>query len=307
MAKKKQKLELENIELKPQVLGRSYVKKSNLGRIIFIFICFILVVYYINDISVFINNLLGKQTAETIVNNTNKDKDKHEEEAPKEIIYNIYSPDLIISEAGLVISDFNYSNNVITFNARNDNVNVIDLSNKKYFLEVYTEDKTLIDRRKLDFGRVNSGAKVSFSFDIIGNIYYIVIIEKSVEDYPRTNYVADGNGYKNITCNKGMEEITYKFSNDELNLITHTIRDDNMNEQDYADRVIKYQNLVNSYSNKEGITASFNSTNTGYVAVISITAEALQKYNIKDVYYFSQGENINVVNFEMQTYGFTCQ
>lgn len=306
MAKKK--VELENIELKPQVLGRSYVRKSNLGRIIFIFICFILVVYYINDISVFINGLLGKKTADTIVNNTNKDNNtNNKEEVPKEIVYNLYSTDLIISEAGLTISDFNYSDNILTFNARNDNVNVIDLSDKKYFLEVYTPDKTLIDRKKIDFGRINSGAKATFSFDIIGNIYYIVIVEKRVEDYPGTNYVADGNGFKNVTCYKGIEEIVYKFANDGLNFITHTIRDDNMNDQDYADRVIKYQNLVNSYSNKEGITASFNNTNTGYVAIISIGAEALQRYSIKDVYYFSQGENINVVNFEMQTYGFTCK
>ena len=42
---KKEKVVLENIELKPQVIGKTYRKKSNLGRVIVIFIIFILVVY----------------------------------------------------------------------------------------------------------------------------------------------------------------------------------------------------------------------------------------------------------------------
>ena len=59
MAKKKnENVILENVELKPQVLGYTFQKKNNIGRVIFIFIAFILVVYYIDDISVFFNNLL---------------------------------------------------------------------------------------------------------------------------------------------------------------------------------------------------------------------------------------------------------
>ena len=46
MAKKKKNIVvLEDTELKPQVIGYTYKKKSNLGRVIFIFIVFILAVY----------------------------------------------------------------------------------------------------------------------------------------------------------------------------------------------------------------------------------------------------------------------
>ena len=81
MAKKnKEIVVLENVELKPQVIGYTYKKKSNIGRVIFIFIAFALVVYYINDISVFINDLFGKETAASIDNlagSTNKEENKN--------------------------------------------------------------------------------------------------------------------------------------------------------------------------------------------------------------------------------------
>ena len=67
--KKKERIVLENVELQPQVLGYTYQKKNNVGRVLIIFIAFILVVYFIDDISVFFNNLLGRETAETISNN----------------------------------------------------------------------------------------------------------------------------------------------------------------------------------------------------------------------------------------------
>ena len=66
--RKNETIVLEDIELKPQVIGMTYQKRSNLPRILFIFAVLILVVYFIDDISVFVNNLLGKKTAESIQN-----------------------------------------------------------------------------------------------------------------------------------------------------------------------------------------------------------------------------------------------
>ena len=85
MAKKKnENVILENVELKPQVLGYTFQKKNNIGRVIFIFIAFILVVYYIDDISVFFNNLLGRETHSTISSNANNGNKDKEEEKEKE-------------------------------------------------------------------------------------------------------------------------------------------------------------------------------------------------------------------------------
>ena len=147
MARKKQNVVLEDIELKPQVIGYTYKKKSNLGRVIFIFIVFILVVYYINDISVFINNLIGKGSAETIENLSGSNDNKNDNNVDKEkneIVYNIFDNNLSIVEGDMILNNFIYENNKLTFDITNTTKNKLQLSQKKYFIEKYTENKKLL-------------------------------------------------------------------------------------------------------------------------------------------------------------------
>ena len=176
MAKKnKERIILENIELKPQVIGYTYQKKSNIGRVIVIFIVFALAVFYINDISAFINDLLGKNTAPSIKENTegNKNNKPNNNEVQNEMIYNIFSNTLEFTENGLTLNNFNISNNILTFSVTNNSDNTIDLSNRKYFLEIYSENKTLLERYKLDLGNFVSKNKTNYSFDVKNNFLYI--------------------------------------------------------------------------------------------------------------------------------------
>ena len=127
--KGKNNVVLENIELKPQVIGNVYKKKSNLGRVIFIFIVFILVIYYINDISVFINDLIGKSSSPAIKDNIN-DKDNDNMDKPNndnnnnndnDLEYFEFNTDLTITQKDLVLNNFQNQNNLLTEdnNARN--------------------------------------------------------------------------------------------------------------------------------------------------------------------------------------------
>lgn len=305
MAKKKEKVELDNIELRPQVIGTVYQKKSNLGRVIFIFIAFILAVYYINDISLFINNLLGRQTAETIRNpEDNKDKPNNNEEA-KEVVFNIFSETLSIEESGLVLNNFKKENDVLTFDANNNNSYTIDLSNRKYYLEIYSSEKTLLERFKLDFNSINVQSKISFSFTTKNDFYYIVVVEKTKNDYPEVS-LPNNNGVGLITCTKGFDTITYTFRNNELYEIVHTISDSNISDEDYYNRYTANQLKSVSYNNIEGITTTFNSTAYGYTLVIKIDLEKANLSTINEKYYYNLREVPKVVKFEMPTYGFVC-
>ena len=81
MAKKtSEKVVLENIELRPQVIGHTYQKKTNIGRVIILFAILILTVYFINDISVIVNNFLGKKTAGSISKNTSSKNNSNDED-----------------------------------------------------------------------------------------------------------------------------------------------------------------------------------------------------------------------------------
>ena len=110
MAKKKKNVVLENVELRPQVIGYTYKKKSNFGRVIFILVVFILAVYYINDLSYYINTILNRKTAQTILDNQESSKDKNpkpetDEESEEENYYSI-NDTLSIKEGDLVLNNF---------------------------------------------------------------------------------------------------------------------------------------------------------------------------------------------------------
>lgn len=318
-SKKGQKVILENVELQPQVIGLAYKKKNNIGRVIFIFIAFILAIYFINDISIFFNNLLGLKTAETIkgsdkgnsdnpVNNENKTDDKNKDNVENtDLEYKVFSNELQITEESLVLSNFNIANNVLSFIAKNSSATSINLANQKYFIEIYNADKTLINRFKTDFGVINANSNMNFVFDLTdSNIYYIRLTKKTVEDYPEVELKNNENGIATITCTKNAENIVYTFINSELTKISHTITDNNINDLEYASRLTSYQNKVNNYNNITGISALFYNNNPGYTAVFNIDLKDANISNLSEKYYYSYLEKAKVVNFEMQTYGFTC-
>ncbi len=310
MAKKNTKVELENIELKPQVLGKVYKKKSNMGRVVFIFIVFLLVIYYINDISVFINNLLGKNTANTILGGTtgnNKDKDKEPIPDNKEIVYNVFSEGLVINEAGLTINNFKIINSVLTFDANNNTSGKIDLSNQKYYLETYNQDKTLLERFKVDFNLINANSKVSFAFDLANEIYYVVLVQKTNDDYEAIELPIDADtGFATLTCTKGLETIVYNFTTEGLREVRDTIQNNNVSDPDYYVGYTNYQTKVNNYSSEEGVIATFNGSLNGYTAIITLDLANVNMDKIDAKYYFNYKEEAKVVNFEMTTYGFKC-
>jgi len=309
MAKKnKERIILEDIELKPQVIGYTYQKKSNIGRVIFIFIVFALAVFYINDISAFINDLLGKNTAPSIKENaeSNKPNNSNQNEVENELIYNVFSNTLEFNESGLTLNNFNISNNILTFSVTNNSDTTIDLSSKKYFVEIYSENKTLLERHKLDLGNFVSKNKVNYSFDIKNSFYYLVVEEKKVEDYPNVNLVKNENGFEVITCKKEIDEIIYNFTNNELIDIKHTISDSNVNSDSYYANYSVTQNKVTTYNNIEGISATFNGTLNGYTAIFAIDLAKTDLSKTNEKYYYGYKTLAKEVKFEMQTYGFIC-
>ncbi len=312
MAKKKETVVLEDIELKPQVIGTAYQKKSNLGRVIVIFAIFILAVFYINDISVFINDLLGKNTASTIAGGSSGNEQEPENpEEPTlppedEVVYNVFSNTLEIESNSLTLKNFNYANKTLTFEAVNDTEQTVNLTGRKFFLETYSEDKTLLDRFKIDIASVAKGSKEAYTLTVPSAFYYLIFTEKTVQDYPDFTLANDDYGRGSLTCKKDNETLTYSFENKELKTINHTISNSNVNDSGYNEDYQNKQNIVNNYKDVTGVTATFNGSNNGYTAVISIDLTKVDSTKLNNHYYYLLKEDPKVVDFEMTTYGFVC-
>ena len=309
MAKKKnEKVVLEDIELKPQVIGHIYEKKTNIGRVIIIFVIFSLVVYFINDISVFFNNLIGKKSADTIkdiANDERKNRNK-EESKDEEDEYYLFEDGLSLSLENLTIAHFNYNNNVLSFDVYNYSDNDIDLSNKNYYLETYNSSKSLLDTLKVDFNKISKKNKISINLDLNKEFTYLKFVEKSVDDYPNISLNYDSNGLANIVCQKNNDTITYTFNTEGLIKISDVYTDSN-NIDNYYLRYANSQNKVNTYNNINGIEASFSSVNNGYMVTINVDLEKANLDDIEEKYFYSYKENAKVINYEMTSYGYSCK
>lgn len=305
MAKRNKNIVLKDIELQPQVIGHTYKKKSNLLRVIFIFVVFISVVYFIDDVSVFINNLLGKPTASTIEENSQNNNlnfpNNSQTENPK---YYDFSNDLSITSNNLIYNNFNYNSSILTFDVNNTTSNVVNYENKKVFVETYNND-TLVDRFKMDIKMVNANSKLSLTFNAANTFNKIAIVEKTPDDYPDVNLTFDENGESILSCTKDREKVNYTFTSNGLKTINHTVSN-TLNDANYNVELNVYQNLVNSYNNLSGINASLNTNEQGFTMLITINLENANLANTESKYYYAYKEQAKVVDFEMITYGFTC-
>lgn len=313
MAKKKdERVILEDVELKPQVLGYTYQKKNNIGRVIIIFIAFALVVYFIDDISLFFNNLLGRETASTIKENATINKDEEEnisnneiENKEEESEYYTYTDDLKIDFNNLSFDNFKLSNNILTFDVNNLKVDQVDLASKKVFLETYDANKSLIDRLKLDINSVAGNSKISLRLNVKGTFNYIIIAERTIDDYPAITFDNNGTGENTITCTKDEETITYTFKEASLIKINHKVVD-TMSNANYNTNLNNNQNKVNSYKEIEGITANLATNQIGYTVDITLDLEKVDLSKVNEKYYYAFMEDAKVINYEMPAYGFTC-
>ena len=204
----------------------------------------------------------------------------------------------------MTLNNFKYENNKLTFDAINNNKD-IDLSNKKYYLETYNSNKTLLERYKIDISNILTNTKNSFEYEIKNNFEYFVIAEKSVDDYPSVTLI-ESNGVGILTCYKDIETIIYSFKDNELTSIKHSIVDNNVNDTNYYSKLTLYQNKVNIYNNISGINATFNSTENGFSSIFAIELDKANLFGLSEKYYYAYKEKAKVVKFEMQTYGFSC-
>ncbi len=298
--KNKNKIVLEDVELKPQVIGYTYKKKSNIIRVVIILAIFIAVVYYINDISVFINNLLGKESASTIKDN--KEGKKDDEPIDNiEKIYSEVSDSLTIEVHGLKALNFKYENKILSFELVNESSSVISLKDNKIFLELFTDNKTLLERFKVDIDELNKDERKSYAFETQNDFKYISFEEKTTNDYPHIELTDN-----KLVCTKDIDTIEYHFSNDLLTDLVETIRVPKVNPS-YTEYYNTYKDKTNKYKNTTGLETTFVENDNNFIATISANVGKVNTNLINEKHYFKYNEEAKVVAFEMSTYGYTCK
>jgi hypothetical protein len=308
MAKKEDKVVLENIELKPQVIGQVVKKKNNTGRVIIIFVAFILAILFLPDITLFLNNLTGKYTPSTIVDSKVNSKKHVGNTDSKEVVYATLNDGYIIDEDTYKVSNITLVDNKISFDITNKTDGTIDYSQDNYYLETYDDKKMLLERFKVDVPVIKSNGTSNISVDITNsNVTYIVFSKKNVDDYPVVDYEKDQNRLGSITCSKDNQTIIYYFNNDLLYKLEDKFTYSDVNNIGYSELLEKYQTRAVSYELLAGVKSAFNSSNNGFSTVIEVDLENANLKELDEEHYYKNETMAKVVSFEMQTYGYTCK
>ena len=317
MAKKKYKnFKIEQEELKPITVGAFESRKKTSVGIFIILTVFVLVVIFLPQISEKVNEYLNPTpTTPVTPNNPDNPSNPEEPDEPSENVdetFYSYVANLRIEREALTVSDIviDSTANTITYSVTNNTNSYQDMEELNYYIEIYNSERTLLERIKL----VNSGILASGAFqnytrsidvDTATTAGYIVLVQKTEDDYPEVTLTTDNAGNSSMVCSNEHERVTYEFTNNALTGLT-SIVEYLSTDANYTEVYSNYQTLANTYNTSPGITSTFFSGTSSFNITTIVNLEEASRTNIFNADSFTLDTEPKVVSFEMEALGFDC-
>lgn len=307
---KQKKVIINNTELTPTVLAvKKDNKKSSILYLIMLFVIFaifIASVYYLPDISVYVNKYLNPDQ-DLVITNVNKNQKKDEETEDKKAVTDYKIEDnLLIEQENFNISNVKKENESISFNITNKTDKVLDLSESHYFMNIYNEEKKLLQRIMLKNILVNPKENQTLTYALSSEDAAIIsLLEISESEYPAFNLNAD-NGLANLTCNKDYETVKYFFNDNKVYVIEDSFQIE-LNDENYTTLYASYQTLVNNYNAIKGVSSSLNTENEVTSFKTTVNLNELTEGSLKNNVIYKNNTDAKVIKFELEASGYTCK
>lgn len=302
---------VETPNMQAQVIGELETEKQKgvFGLIVF-FVILIGVTFGLPYIKSYLDN--RNAPVEQPVNEpTQNDNEQIPED--EEIVYYEIDPanttftfnDLKFSEINKESSDDFYLNLTV----ENQGKTVIDL-NKGYFLELYTTEKTLIERVKIVSSKnISAGEKLNlkllFSENAYNNASLITIDEKTADDYPEVTLSNVENDMNVLTCTDKNSSLKYYFNKNKLQTINDIYEYTNSDVNIFNETLREYTNKAASLNNNEGVSSNIVSTQNTFTMNTQIDLTTANVSNLS-ANYFAKDTTPDVVKFEMDAMRFSC-
>ncbi len=317
MAKKKKNepIVIDKTELIPTTLGSLETKENGpLVAIIWVvlFVVCIVALPYVTEYFTNSNNNTPTSSNPSKDNPTTQTPVTTE---PEEEKYYEISNDVIISEEGFQITELTLKNQTLNFLITNINGSSTYFTQNDYYIELYDDDATLLQRIKFDnVAIVNSR---SFSYDIKeayqnGTPTKLSFIQKEEQDYPQVTLSLNKEKVPVLTCQKEERTITYLFESESSYLLKsiETEYTYSSSNNDYESVLTTYSTLTASYNTFAGVTAELSPIATGFTfyAVIDLASIPSFTYtnNFTESYYYPANTEAKVIAFELGTSGYSC-
>lgn len=307
LAKKKQ-IVISEEELVPTTLAVVQdKKKANVFGMIWIFIIFIIFiagVIYLPEISAYINSYLNP---DVVVPNTPSKDNKKEDDTKDETSVKEYkiANDLEITEESFKISNFNIENNTIKFKITNLTSEVLELKDAHYFVNLYSDNKKLLQRIYLQ-DIISPSSEADATYDLSDSSASIISLVKiSEEEYPSHIVTVPEEGVATLTCTKNYEKVEYLLNNNKV-YVANLIYEVNTTDVNFNNLYNNYQTLQTTYNNIEGVSSNITLENglLNFKTIINLSSVKSDTLNLKSVYPF--GTDAKVIYFEMTASGYTC-
>lgn len=309
MAKKKQ-IVINEEELTPTTLAVVEDKKkvSILGIfwLFLIFAIFIVCVIYLPEISQYINNYFNPDvvTPDTPSDNKNNTTDDDNKTIIKE--YVISDKPEIIFEKFKINNIVVYESN-ISFDIINTSNEILELANYNYFINLYDQNKKLLQRLMLrdEVVSPNETLKVTFSLTD-SNAYSLTILSISKDNYPAYVATADENNMATLTCTKDYEKVDYLLNNNKVYAIS-LLYEVGVDDANFNTLYGTYQAMQVSYNSIEGVSSSIETINNvlSFRTIINLNTIGDEKINLKTFYL--KDTDAKIMNFELTSMGYTCK
>ena len=307
LAKKKQ-IVISVEELVPTTLAVVQdKKKANVFGMIWIFIIFIIFiagVIYLPEISAYINSYLNP---DVVVPNTPSKDNKKEDDTKDETSVKEYkiANDLEITEESFKISNFNIENNTIKFKITNLTSEVLELKDAHYFINLYSDNKKLLQRIYLQ-DIISPSSEADATYDLSDSSASIISLVKiSEEEYPSHIVTVPEEGVATLTCTKNYEKVEYLLNNNKV-YVTNLLYEVNTTDANFNNLYNNYQALQTTYNNIEGVSSNITLENglLSFKTIINLSSVKSDTLNLKTIYPF--GTDAKVIYFEMTASGYTC-
>lgn len=312
MAKKK-KFNSKNVKINEEELSITKIGELETSEQspLFVLILFGVILIFIFFLPTIVNLIKGSNDKPDY-SLINKPQEKNPEEEPKEKEnYYDFSDTLSIDlEEKVKVNEFALNGNTLSFKVTNASDTRFSFQDHHYFLELYSETDTLLERIYLGDAVVSRASDLVLQFTLNSNtalnIKKVLFTKKEIADYPNVTLEKNENEEEILTCTKDTENLTYKFQKEKLFSISHVVN--------YSSTISNYESILNTWqtnseklNNKEGITSIFVNAGNGFVVNTSIDLKITNLNDVENTSYYPNETLAKVVSFEMEARGFNCK
>lgn len=297
-------------ELSITKIGEITTSEQNPIFTILLFVILLGFIFVLPTIVNFFNK--GEEKPDYSLPTNSETKPNEEEEEKTDFISYDFNEALVIPlEEKITIENFRLEEESISFTIFNNSDSRYNLNERNYFLEIYTEENTLLERVILKKETILKDSSKNYTYKIAtntkNNMKKIMFVEKETTDYPNIELTMNDLKEEILVCTNETETITYKFIEQKLDSITDVVNYPYSQNENYNNTLENWQQRVAIYNNIKGISSTFIDSGIGFIVNTVIDLKEANLNNVNNENYYPYNTIPKIVKFEMDSRGFSCK